>query len=63
MGPTFVGIERRSLKLAIEGRVEELIKEQAAAALSLTDVGGPGPRNDGAGGWVIRLEEDQARLI
>jgi hypothetical protein len=63
MGPTFVGIERHTIKFAIDGMAEDLMKEQAAAALSWSHGGRSGPSNDGAGGWVIRLEQDRSRVI
>lgn len=62
MRPSFVGIERRMLKLAIEGAVEEIEKERLVSLMSVPDDAPPGPRDDGAGSWVIRLDEDEATV-
>ena len=62
MRPAFVGIERQMLKLAIEGAVEEIEHERVRSLLSASDAAAPGPRDDGAGSWVIRLDEDEASI-
>ncbi|HEV2748859.1 MAG TPA: hypothetical protein VGW34_16375 [Allosphingosinicella sp.] len=61
--PTFVGIERRALKAAIEGDVEELESEAVEETLAQPTDRSRGPKSDVGGTWIIRIEEDQARLI
>lgn len=62
MRPAFVGIERRMLKLVIAGAVEEIEKDRLISLMSVPDDAVTGPRDDGAGSWVIRLDEDEASI-
>lgn len=62
MRPAFVGIERRLLNFAILGDISA-IKNHSQYARTYEKERAPiGPRDDGAGGWIVRLEEDAARL-
>lgn len=56
--PTFVGIERRQIKLAIEGVSDSGETQDLAKAP-------PGTRDgdDGAGSWVIRIDEESTRIV
>jgi hypothetical protein len=62
MRPTFVGIERSALRAAIEGSIEES-GDKTTALVSETDISELSPRDEGVNDWVIRLDEDRARLI
>ena len=54
--PTFVGVEHRQIKLAIEGIVDpNMIK---AADIPASRLAG----DDGAGSWVFRMEDDATRI-
>lgn len=59
MRPAFVGIERKMLTLAIQGDIEAISAHAERARRRETH---HGPRDDGAGGWVIRPDEDRARI-
>jgi hypothetical protein len=62
--PTFIGIEHRVLKAAIEAEPGTLanLRRGTVQAAQASPIDRSKPRNDGAGGWVIRLDEDDARL-
>lgn len=57
LAPTFVGLERQIVDLAIGGEGDEQ-SEQSSDFVRKRRAG-----EDGAGGWVIRLEQDEARVI
>jgi hypothetical protein len=63
MAPAFVGIERRILKAAIEGNSSQMLLETKETSPVLPEPNVDIRRDDGAGGWVIRFDEDQARII
>ncbi|HYG27380.1 MAG TPA: hypothetical protein VD906_10775 [Caulobacteraceae bacterium] len=56
--PAFVGVERAVLKLALLGDIDRLENHKAIAALRVgeEDV----PRDNGTGGWIVRLDEGEA---
>ncbi len=55
--PVFVGVEHRQIKLAIEGIVDpNIVKVADAPASRLMG-------DDGAGSWVLRIEDDATRII
>jgi hypothetical protein len=56
LSPTFVGVERRTVELVIGDMSKSDVKE------SSTRAGDRLPGEDGGGGWVIRLEEDEAEV-
>jgi hypothetical protein len=58
MRPAFVGVERSMLALAILGDVSSIEKH----GLSKDGQTPQGPRDDGAGGWIVRLDEDAAKI-
>lgn len=60
MIPTFVGVERRILKLAILGDVSSI--ENYCQTTSVSGESSQGPWGDGAGGWIVRLDEDAAQI-
>jgi hypothetical protein len=55
MRPTFVGIERRIVEMAIEGRIDEL-SERSEIATPGSD------EHNAAGTWVVRLEAGRKTL-
>jgi hypothetical protein len=61
MRPTFVGVERRILKLAILGDVPS-IQSHRWTTSSEVESSPQGPRTDGAGGWIVRLDEDPSQI-
>jgi hypothetical protein len=61
MRPAFVGVERRILKLAVLGDILSI--ENHCRTVSLyEEERAQGPRDDGAGGWIVRLDEDAAQI-
>lgn len=62
MRPVFVGIERGVLAAAIRGDIQAIESRRRVA--SPTDDDGPrqGPQDDGTGGWIVRIDEDAARI-
>lgn len=62
MRPAFVGVERRILKLAILGDIASIKNHRRAASLHEEEEVPQGPRDDGAGGWIVRLDEDAAQI-
>lgn len=58
--PTFVGIERREIKQWIEGILPET-KIETKIEVEPFDARGVG--EDGAGSWVVRLDEDDAQVL
>jgi hypothetical protein len=60
MRPAFVGVERRILKLAVLGDISSI--ENHRGTTSLYEEEGKGPRDDGAGVWIVRLDEDAAQI-
>jgi hypothetical protein len=62
MRPAFIGVERRILKLAVLGDVSSIKDHHPVTSLS-SEKGAPqGPRDDGAGGWIVRLDDDSAQI-
>lgn len=60
LAPTFVGIERRVLKRAIEGIPSPPTQTDGIPAPKVAPTKMPG--EDGAGSWVVHLEADRARV-
>lgn len=60
MRPAFVGVERHMLKLAVLGDISSIRDHRLT--LGEKELVPKGPRDDGAGGWVVRLDEDAARI-
>jgi hypothetical protein len=64
MRPAFVGIERRILKLAVLGDISSIENHRKATSSRHEEEKGTsqGPHDDGAGGWIVRLDEDAAQI-
>jgi len=62
MRPAFVGVERRILKLAVLGNISSIEDHRRTVSLYEEEGAPQGPRDDGAGGWIVRLDEDAAQI-
>jgi hypothetical protein len=60
--PAFVGVERDILKLATLGDISSIENRYRTASLNEREGVPQGPRGDGAGGWIVRLDQDAAQI-
>jgi hypothetical protein len=62
MRPAFVGVERRILRLAVDGDISSIENHLRTADLKEKDGAPQAPRDDRAGGWIVRLDEDAVHI-
>lgn len=58
LNPAFVGVERRMLRLAVLGDISSIETPKVPAIEEEPS----GPREDGTGVWILRLDEDDVQV-
>lgn len=62
LGPVFVGVDREVLEAVVEGDARALERIQARDRLRVEGQTRTEPRTDGAGDWIVRLDDDRFTL-